>query len=189
MATDSHFISRYLLQRSSLQFSPPINDKQPAAVLIPIIPRQQGYSVLFTQRSWQLRHHAGQVCFPGGKFDADDGLLHQTAIREMHEETGISMKQITLLGPLSISQTLTGFNIQPFIGIVDPEYVAFPAPEEVAAIFELPLAELMNSNNYHRMHIQRHGKSHEIIGLTINRWFIWGATAKILFEMMKQMNE
>jgi len=98
MSRTEHFLNRFLLQNAPLapvDIHPGTHD---AAVLIPIILRADGWTVLFTQRSWQLRHHPGQVCFPGGRKDNTDSSLQMTAIREMEEELGITEKQIRVLG-------------------------------------------------------------------------------------------
>ncbi len=189
MLNDHHVIPHFLLRHIQSSGTDIAFNKSLAAVLIPIIPRPSGYTVLFTQRSWHLRHHAGQICFPGGRFDVADEFLYQTAIRETYEEVGITPEAITLIGRLPMSYTLTGFNIHPFIGLLNTEFELNPEKNEVEAVFELPLSGLLDRSNYHQLTIQRKNKQQEIIGLTLDKWFIWGATARILFEFMNMMEK
>lgn len=186
MSRTDHFLNRFMLQNTPLapvDIHPGTHD---AAVLIPIIPHPEGWSVLFTQRSWQLRHHPGQVCFPGGRKDLSDITLQITAMREMEEELGITEKQITILGQLSSGHTLTGYQIHPYLALIKPPFSVTPAKDEVAAVFELPLETLLDINSYQPLLTTRNGHAHKIIGLTVDGWFIWGATARILYQLAKQ---
>ena len=186
MSRAEHFLSRFLLQNTPLtpvDIHPGTHD---AAVLIPIILRSDGWTVLFTQRSWRLRHHPGQVCFPGGRKDNTDSSLQMTAIREMEEELGITEKQIKVLGQLSSGHTFTGYQIHPYLALIQPPFKITPAKDEVSAVFELPLETLLDLNTYQPLITTRNGTAHKIIGLTVDGWFIWGATARILYQLAKQ---
>lgn len=186
MSRTEHFLNRFLLQNAPLtpvDIHPGTHD---AAVLIPIILRDDGWSVLFTQRSWQLRHHPGQVCFPGGRKDNTDSSLQMTAIREMEEELGITEKQIRVLGQLSSGHTFTGYQIHPYLALIQPPFKITPAKDEVSAVFELPLETLLDLKTYQPLITTRNGTTHKIIGLTVDGWFIWGATARILYQLAKQ---
>lgn len=180
-----HFLNRFILQTTSpipKEISVPVRD---AAVIIPLILRAEGWVVLFTQRSWQLRHHPGQICFPGGRKDAEDISLQMTGLRELEEELGISPQYVNIIGEVSGGQTLSGYQIHPYLAILHPTFHLHPAKAEVEAVFELPLETLLNKNNYHSLQINRSGKTHKIVAITVNGWFIWGATARMLHQLAK----
>lgn len=184
---DQHFLSRLLLQpmpSERQQIQPHLRQ---AAVMIPLVQRAQGLHVVLTQRSFQLRHHPGQICFPGGRFDAEDQTLQTTAIRETSEELGILRRQIEVYSELPMRHTLTGFHIQPFIGLIHPPLQYQKNEAEVLEIFELPLKQLLHFDVYKKDTFIRHNTEHEFIALTIDHWFIWGATARILYQLMNCM--
>jgi len=189
MSQTDHFLNRFLLQNTSLTSINAHQGARDAAVLIPLISRPDGWYVLFTQRSWQLRHHAGQICFPGGRKDSSDDSLQTTALREMEEELGITEKQIKILGKLPSGHTVTRYLIHPYLALIQPPFDLKPAKDEVAAVFELPLDKLLDIKTYKPFVTFRHGKPHKVIGLTIDGWFIWGATAKILYELAIQFGD
>jgi 8-oxo-dGTP pyrophosphatase MutT (NUDIX family) len=186
MSQTDHFLNRFLLQNNPLTSVDTHQGARDAAVLIPLISRPDGWYVLFTQRNWQLRHHPGQICFPGGKKDDSDISLQMTALREMEEELGIAESQIKILGQLSSGHTVTGYLIHPYLALIRSPFHLKPAKDEVAAVFELPLGKLLDINAYKPFITLRHGKQHKVIGLTIDGWFIWGATAKILYQLAKE---
>ena len=161
---------------------------KPAAVLIPIIARGDHLSVLFTRRSAQLRHHPGQISFPGGRQDPDDGDLATTALRETHEELGIPARSIQLLGELPAHITVSHYRMVPFIGLLAPDYPLIPAADEVAEAFELPLAPLLEPANYGRWRVQRGSQLHTVLGITLQQRLVWGATARILWQLACQLN-
>ena len=161
---------------------------KPAAVLIPIIARGDHLSVLFTRRSAQLRHHPGQISFPGGRQDPDDGDLATTALRETHEELGIPARSIQLLGELPAHITVSHYRMVPFIGLLAPDYPLTPAADEVAEAFELPLAPLLEPANYGRWRVQRGSQLHTVFGITLQQRLVWGATARILWQLACQLN-
>ena len=161
---------------------------KPAAVLIPIIARGDHLSVLFTRRSAQLRHHPGQISFPGGRQDPDDGDLATTALRETHEELGIPARSIQLLGELPAHITVSHYRMVPFIGLLAPDYPLTPAADEVAEAFELPLAPLLEPANYGRWQVQRGSQLHTVLGITLQQRLVWGATARILWQLARQVS-
>lgn len=186
MSRTEHFLNRFILQSTALFHVESHQTARDAAVLIPLVLRPDGWYMLFTQRSWQLRHHAGQICFPGGRKDSSDASLQVTALREMEEELGVTKNQIKILGKLPSGHTVTRYLIHPYLALIQTPFDLKPAKEEVAAVFELPLEQLLDLNNYQPFITLRHGKPHKVIGLTINGWFIWGATAKMLYQMAQQ---
>lgn len=161
---------------------------KPAAVLIPIITREGQLSVLLTRRSSQLRHHPGQISFPGGRHDPDDGDLATTALRETHEELGIPARYIQLLGELPAHITVSHYRMVPFIGLLAPDYPLIPAADEVAEAFELPLAPLLDPANYGRWQVQRGSQRHTVLGITLQQRLVWGATARILWQLARQVS-
>ena len=161
---------------------------KPAAVLIPVIVRDSQLSVLFTRRSAQLRHHPGQISFPGGRQDPDDGDLATTALRETREELGIPAHYIQLLGELPAHTTVSHYRMVPFIGLLAPDYPLIPAADEVAEAFELPLAPLLDPANYGRWQVQRGSQRHTVLGITLQQRLVWGATARILWQLARQVS-
>lgn len=160
---------------------------KPAAVLIPIIARGDELSVLLTRRSQQLRHHPGQISFPGGRQDPEDPDLAATALRETHEELGIPSRCIRLLGVLPQHITVSHYRIIPYLGLLQPDYPLQPAVDEVAEAFELPLAPLLDPTNYGSWTITRHQRPHSVYGITLHDRLIWGATARILWLFARQI--
>ena len=161
---------------------------KPAAVLIPIIDRGDQLSVLLTRRSAQLRHHPGQISFPGGRQDPDDGTLAVTALRETWEELGIPPACVHLLGQLPAHITVSHYRMVPFLGLLAADYPLIPALDEVAEAFELPLAPLLDPANYGRWRVQRGSQQHTVFGITLQQRLVWGATARILWQLARQVS-
>ncbi len=161
---------------------------KPAAVLVPIIPRNEGLTVLFTQRSHELPSHAGQVSFPGGKIDAGDGSPLAAALRETHEETGIEPKFVTPIGYLDSFATGTGFSIVPVVGVLSTGFELVPEPGEVSDIFEVPLKFLMDPVNHQRRTGNWKGQEWKFHAMPYEGRDIWGATAGILFDLYQRMS-
>lgn len=160
-----------------------------AAVLIPIVDRPEGAAVLFTYRAAHLKAHAGQISFPGGKVDPADPSPQDTALRELHEEVGISPAQVRVLGQAPDYPTGSGYRIQPFIGIVSSDLQIKLDPGEVARVFEVPLAHLMDPSS-----AQRTTKDNLVRGYTVNiysiAWqdhMIWGITAGIVASLQNTL--
>ncbi len=128
----------------------PVLPLKPAAVLMPLIDRPNEMTVLFTQRTSHLAHHAGQVSFPGGQIEAGDGGPAATALRETEEEIGLERRFVRLIGHLDTYVTRTGFIITPVIGVVSPPFRFVPDPFEVAEVFEVPLSFLLDPRNHER---------------------------------------
>lgn len=155
-----------------------------AAVLIGLVDRPQGLQVLLTQRSARLSSHSGQIAFPGGKTDPQDADAVATALRESEEEVGLAPAQVRVLGSLPLYTTGSAYRVTPVVALVDPAHALAPNPEEVSAVFEVPLAFLMNPA-HHRHHyvmwqeVQRHWISMPYQDGSEER-YIWGATAGML---------
>ena len=152
----------------------------PAAVLVGLVERDEGLSVILTRRSDNLRSHTGQVAFPGGRCDPGE-TPWQTALRESHEEIGLDPGLVTLAGLSTPYRTGTGFLVTPVVGFVDAAMTLTPNPGEVADIFETPFGFLMNPLN-HEEHDRETpaGDRRRFYAMTWEDRFIWGATAGML---------
>ncbi|MGE5468142.1 MAG: CoA pyrophosphatase [Ignavibacteria bacterium] len=155
----------------------------PAAVLIPIVDRDSGLTVLLTQRTAHLRDHAGQVSFPGGRCETIDATPVDTALREAYEEVGIDPAQVEVLGRLPDYVTGTGFRVTPVVGLVQPPLDLRLDDFEVADVFEPPLAFLLDAANHQRHRIEVRGALREYWAVPWNDRYIWGATAGMLVSL------
>ncbi|MEW5684840.1 MAG: CoA pyrophosphatase [Pseudomonadota bacterium] len=162
-------------------------DLKPAAVLIGLIEREQGPTVLLTRRADTLRKHTGQVALPGGRQDPGEKPL-QTALREAHEEVGLEPRFVQPLGLSTPYQTGTGYLITPVVGIVRPGFSLTANPGEVADIFETPFSYLMDLANYeeHERELPT-GEKRRFYATTHERQYIWGATAGILRALYQRL--
>jgi 8-oxo-dGTP pyrophosphatase MutT (NUDIX family) len=153
---------------------------KPAAVLVGLIERPHGYSVLLTRRSDTLRSHTGQIALPGGRRDPGE-TSPVTALREAHEEVGLAPDYVTLAGLSSPYRTGTGFLVTPVVGFIQPGFSLTPNPAEVADIFETPFGFLMDPAN-HEQHERQgpDGQLRRFYAMTHEDRFIWGATAGML---------
>lgn len=165
---------------------PPDLVPMPAAVLVGIIERDGVARVLLTLRTDGLRHHAGQVSFPGGRTEAgDDGPLG-TATREAWEEIGLAPTAVEPLGYLDPMLTITGFRVTPVVARIDPAFQPHPDPREVAELFEVPLADLVAAGHMSRRDFDVGGRPRQVfeyVGPGANGHRIWGATASILHNL------
>jgi len=151
----------------------------PAAVLIAITDRPDP-GVLLTLRNANLRRHAGQVAFPGGRIDAEDGGPIAAALREAEEEIGLSREQVEVVGEIEPYRTGTGYDIVPVIGVVPPDLALTPHAAEVDAIFETPLAHLLDLANYVERDAEWQGARRRYREILWSDYRIWGATAAIM---------
>ena len=124
----------------------PLDSQWPAAVLVPIIRKEDGFSVLFQVRTSEVEHHKGEVSFPGGARDDDDETLEITALRETYEEVGIQQSDIEVLGQLGDHKTPAGFHITPFVGFIPSSYKYDPSAIEVKQLIEVPMDYLSSIN-------------------------------------------
>jgi 8-oxo-dGTP pyrophosphatase MutT (NUDIX family) len=160
----------------------------PAAVLLPIILRDEA-AVLFTERSPHLARHAGQVSFPGGRVQDDDISLVQTALRETQEETGIDPAFVTVAGFLDAYETGTGFAILPVVGLLSEGFALAPAAGEVADVFEVPLAFLLDPANRQKNQTEWMGRMRTFYSFRYNGHYIWGATAAMLVNFGERLGK
>lgn len=160
---------------------------KPAAVLIPIIERQAGLQVLFTRRADHLARHAGQVSFPGGRLNDDDGHAVEAALRETEEEVGLPRSFVEVRGELDRYETGTGFSIHPFVGLVREGFELRIDASEVAEAFEVPLAFLMDPENHQQQMTMWQGRERRYYAMTFGSHYIWGATAGILINLHERL--
>lgn len=160
-----------------------------AAVLVPLVQREAGLTVLLTQRNASLSQHAGQVSFPGGGREEFDRDMVDTALRETMEEVGISADHIEVIGRLPDYITGTGFHVSPIVGLLSPNFTLQADPSEVAEVFEVPLAFLMNPTNHQVRELRWEDRVRRFYAMPYRRsdqapdaghHFIWGATAGML---------
>jgi len=154
-----------------------------AGVLVPIIDRQSGLTVLLTQRSSELRVHAGQVSFPGGRMEASDSDIVATALREAHEEVGIYPDSVEIVGYLDPSPTVTGYAVTPVVGVIGSSVSIDVDPGEVEAAFEVPLAFLLDEGNQGHSQREFDGVMLNIVEFNYAGRRIWGATASMLLQL------
>ncbi len=157
----------------------------PAAVLIPIVAREDELTVLLTQRTAHLKAHSGQVSFPGGKFEPGDASEEATALRETLEEIGLASERIELLGRLSRYHTRTGFRVTPVVGLVMPPFELQPDAQEVGEVFEVPLSFLLDPANHQRHAREFQGRQIPYFAIPYGRHYIWGATAAMLVNFYR----
>ncbi len=160
---------------------------RPAAVLVAVIDRPDEPSVLFTRRATHLRAHAGQVSFPGGRSEPEDAGPAQTALRESFEEVGLEPDRVELVGYLDDYPTVTRFLVTPVVGVVEPGASFRADRSEVEAVFEVPLAFLLDARNYERRTILRGQRRLPYWALEHEGNTIWGATAGMLHNLLEKV--
>jgi 8-oxo-dGTP pyrophosphatase MutT (NUDIX family) len=168
--------------------TPPSAALRPAAVLVPLIDRPEGMTVLLTQRTAHLSAHAGQISFPGGRMEEIDADAVATALRETEEEVGLLRELISVVGRLDTYVTGTGFEITPIVGIVTPGYVLDIDPFEVAEVFEVPLSYILDRRNHNRQERESAGRTRVFFVLPYQGRNIWGATAGMLVNLAEVLN-
>lgn len=160
---------------------------RPAAVLIGLIDRRDEVTVLLTRRTDHLLHHPGQISFPGGRRDAGDDSLIETALREAREEVGLNSRHVEIVGQLPLYQTITGFMITPVVGyLAEPPSLSLD-PFEVAEVFEVPLSFVLDPTNHQRHSREIRGVCRYYYVLPYRDYFIWGATAAMLVELARRL--
>ncbi|WP_343225793.1 CoA pyrophosphatase [Lysobacter sp. BMK333-48F3] len=158
-----------------------------AAVLVGLVPRADGVQVLLTRRTDGLRQHGGQVSFPGGRIEPDDVDAVAAALRETQEEIGVPGALIAPLGFLDPLVTITGFRVLPLVATIDPGYVARPDPNEVAEVFEVPLAFLLDPDNLTTRALDYKGRARHVLEYRWPDQRIWGATASMLLNLRQRL--
>jgi 8-oxo-dGTP pyrophosphatase MutT (NUDIX family) len=151
-----------------------------AAVLVPLVNREHGLTLLLTQRSADLPDHPGQISFPGGRVEPEDPTLAHAALREAAEEVGLDHLRVDILGQLAPYETVTGYRVTPVVGWVEPPITLTPDPVEVAEAFEVPLAFLLDPANQQRHYRMLGETRRDFWAIPYGDRYIWGATAAML---------
>ena len=159
----------------------------PASVLFPIVLRPHAPSVLLTQRNETLRDHPGQISFPGGRVEAQDRSPQETALREAEEEIGLAARHVEIVGYLPDYRTVTGFRVTPVVALVTPPFELRPDPREVAEVFEVPFAFLMDTANHQQRTLSYRGTLRRYVAMPYGDYFIWGATAAIIAMLSRAL--
>jgi len=162
------------------------SQRLPAAVLVGFREGVQPRLVL-TVRTDNLQAHAGQVAFPGGRSDPGDGDALATALRESEEEIGLDRTLVTPLGYLDRFETISGFCVTPVVAKIAAEAQLYPAPDEVAEVFEVPLAFLLEPANLRRYTMEFRGHQRPMVEFIHGGHRIWGATAAMLYNLLQRM--
>lgn len=158
---------------------PPGRPPVAAAVLIALVRRAGGLSVLFTERSPDLRSHSGQIAFPGGKVDPTDRDAGDAALREAWEEVQLDRADARVMGYMPLYYTGTNYLITPVVAVVNPKGPFIPNPSEVRSVFEVPLEYLMQPNSFSTFRIERNGREHSTWQIEHSGLVIWGITANL----------
>jgi len=182
---------RSILSQRPPVILPPAATRRQAAVLLPLFKHATDYHLVFTKRTETLKHHKGQISFPGGSFEPDDGDLLTTALRESYEEVGILPEHVRILGRLDDLPTFsTSFTISPFVGLIPYPYTFRPNPLEVDIVFDVAVSILADpavGRSYIRA--RDDGATIEDYEFHVNGHVVWGATARIVRHFLSVINK
>jgi len=153
-----------------------------AAVLIAVLPGDDP-QIILTKRASGMKHHPGQIAFPGGKVDATDADARAAALREAQEEIGLPPGQVEILGQLPDHETVTGFTVTPFVGLVHGDFQPVSEPGEVSEVFQVPLSHVLNTDRFTIEHRRWQGKKRFYFIVPWGPYYIWGATARMLHNL------
>jgi 8-oxo-dGTP pyrophosphatase MutT (NUDIX family) len=159
----------------------------PAAVLVPLVERDTGLTVLLTQRAETLKDHAGQISFPGGRIEPDDKDPWHAALREAYEEIGLLSNYVEFAGYLPDHHVITGFRVTPVVGFVNPDYQLRIAEAEVHEVFEVPLDFILDPANHKSRQRSLGGMLIEVHDIPYGERNIWGATAGMLMTLRRKL--
>ena len=161
----------------------PIGELKQAAVLVPLVLRPEGITILLTQRTSHLTNHPGQISFPGGRLEEEDDGPEDAALRETEEEVGLPRSHVRVIGRLDTYIVRTAYAVTPVVGLVTPPFQVKADPYEVAAVFEVPLAFILDPRNHQRLTREHNGKPRWFYAMPYGQHYIWGATAGMLINL------
>lgn len=162
-------------------------DLRDAAVLVPVIDDRDGAKMLLTQRTRTLRKHSGQIAFPGGAIDPEDGSPEKAALREAEEEINLTRAHVETVARLPDYYAATGFRITPVLAVVRRGFTVRPNPAEVEHVFEVPLSFLMNPANHQQDSAVWQGVERHFYRMPYGDWMIWGITAGIIRTLYERL--
>ncbi len=180
-------LDRILHQRNKKRLS--FKHFKPSAVLVPVFEKDGQDYLLFTKRNNEVRHHKGEICFPGGTYDPKDHFLLNTALRETEEEIGLKPEDVIILGELDDLITPTYFRINPFVARISYPYPFKIHEKEIESLLEIPLAHFMDEKNLELKNISIEGEEVEIPFYHWNNENIWGATGRIVRQLINVLHE
>jgi len=194
--TKSELIQRFQLHQpvdyhteSTRRFDQfPKHSLRKASVLIGFVEREHGLNIVLTKRAEHLKHHPGQISFPGGKYEQSDRNLYNTAIREAEEEIGIRADDIKTFGQLPEIVTISRFSVTPIMAFINPDYQATIDPNEVEEVFEVPADHLLDKNKLYTGVFRVKSQPHRVFAIPYQRHFIWGMTAQIIQALQRHIN-
>ena len=157
-----------------------------AAVLVPVTDRPEP-GVILTRRTETLKRHAGQVAFPGGRVDPGDADVVAAALREAEEEIGLPPGRVTVIGPADRYRTVTGFQVTPVVGVIPPDLRLEKREAEVADVFEVPLAFLLDTANHVEAAVEWQGRERHYYEIMWGDFRIWGATAAMIVNLSRRL--
>lgn len=167
---------------------PRVAELTPAAVLVPLIERPHGFTVLLTQRTDHLHDHAGQISFPGGRVELFDKNAVDTALRETEEEISLARHFAQVIGLLDTYETATGYFVTPVVAFVTTGFVLRPDAYEVAEVFEIPLSFILDPKNHRTESVVIGGQRRTFYVFKYKGWVIWGATAGMLMNLFRRVS-
>ena len=195
-------ISKSNIRRAIAQITKPTSDfdlnssnyknsgqTKEAGVLLPIIRQFDGICLVLTKRAAHLSTHPGQISFPGGKRENKDTNIEATALREAQEEIGLKTEVVEVLGRLPVHETVTGFQITPIIGWIETNWTAVADPNEVTEVFQVPLSYITNIKNFQIQDRVWNGRKRYYYTVPYGPYYIWGATACILYNFAMELGE
>ena len=184
MATPAQLRELLLTPEAAAEMDAP--GRTDAAVLVPLYLDSEELHAVFTKRRDDLRRHAGEISFPGGRQDHPDEDLRETALREADEEIGLSSKDVELVGALPPTGTfVTGYKIHPFVGVIQAGHAWVPQPDEVEEVLELSLPDLVRGHEMQRL--LKRGVPIKTPTYTVDGHFVWGATARIVEGLLQRL--
>ena len=190
--TKNEFLQRFQLNalaKSTHNRTKENNTSKPieSAVLVALTEQANQLSLVLTKRSSHLKHHPGQISFPGGKVENNDKNLIETALRETQEEIGIDPAYLDTIGQLHCYQTLTGFRITPIVALVKPNSKIIIDTNEVDEVFYLPIGHFINKQNHLTVEIEQNTIRHKVLFIPYKHYNIWGATAAIINDLSEHI--